>query len=64
MWTQIGNCPRCGAPMYQPTAYWSIIPPPVTRTCSCFSDRSLRERIQRDVGSATPQQWREFWNAY
>lgn len=36
--TQVGSCSRCGAPMYAPMFYWSILPPPVTKTCSCFPE--------------------------
>lgn len=38
--TQVGSCPRCGAPIYAPTFYMnvSILPPPVTKTCWCFPE--------------------------
>lgn len=36
--TQVGSCPRCGSPIYAPTFYWSILPPPTTKTCSCFPE--------------------------
>ena len=39
MWSQAGSCPKCGAPMWLPTVWQSILPPPVTRTCSCFPSR-------------------------
>ena len=35
MYTVVGNCPQCGAPVYAPTAYWSIMPPPSTPSCCC-----------------------------
>ena len=35
MKTQIGSCPKCGAPIYVPTAWWGINPPPNEFTCSC-----------------------------
>lgn len=34
--TQVGSCPKCGAPLYSPSAWWGITPPPVTYTCGCF----------------------------
>lgn len=36
--TVVGSCPRCGAPIYSPTFYWSVTPPPITKTCSCFPE--------------------------
>ena len=40
MKTQVGSCPHCGAPIYQPTAWWGINPPPNEYTCFCLSNRS------------------------
>lgn len=34
--TIIGACPRCGAPIYSPTVWHGITPPPVTYTCVCY----------------------------
>lgn len=33
--TQVGNCPKCGAPIYSPSVYHSISPPPPEYTCNC-----------------------------
>lgn len=33
--TQVGSCPKCGAPIYVPTMWHSIMPPPPIYTCSC-----------------------------
>ena len=33
---QAGTCPRCGCPIYQPTVWHGILPPPATRGCACF----------------------------
>lgn len=30
-----GYCPHCGAPLYVPSAWWGITPPPVTYSCAC-----------------------------
>jgi hypothetical protein len=35
MWTQVGSCPKCGAPIYAPSVWNGITPPPVTYTCAC-----------------------------
>ena len=36
MYTQVGTCPRCGAPIYSPSVWMSILPPPSIPSCSCF----------------------------
>jgi len=33
--TQVGSCPHCGAPIYSPTVWHGVTPPPVTFTCQC-----------------------------
>lgn len=33
--TKVGSCPKCGAPIYSPTVWMGITPPPVTYTCMC-----------------------------
>ena len=35
-YTIISNCPRCGAPIYVESPYWSIMPPAPIRSCACF----------------------------
>jgi len=37
MYTQISSCPKCGAPLYTPTHWNSIIPPPIHYSCNCYS---------------------------
>jgi hypothetical protein len=32
---RVGTCPRCGAPIYQPSISGHTAPQPVTYTCSC-----------------------------
>jgi hypothetical protein len=34
--TVVGNCSRCGAPIYAPTVWYGITPPPSQPTCNCF----------------------------
>jgi hypothetical protein len=35
-YTTVGNCPKCGAPIYAPTIWHGILPPPNQYTCSCY----------------------------
>lgn len=35
MHTIVGHCPHCGAPVYAPTVWNSILPPPSTPSCGC-----------------------------
>ncbi len=34
-WTQSGSCPKCGAPIYVPTVWHGVTPPPPRYTCNC-----------------------------
>lgn len=36
MYTQIGSCPRCGAPRWSPSLWMAVTPPPSTPSCACF----------------------------
>lgn len=36
MYNIVGHCPKCGAPIYSPSVWHSITPPPVVYTCSCI----------------------------
>jgi len=35
MYTQVGSCPHCGAPIYSPSVWHGITPPPPTYSCAC-----------------------------
>jgi hypothetical protein len=35
-YTTVGNCPKCGAPIYAPTIWHGILPPPNQYTCGCY----------------------------
>lgn len=35
MFTIVGNCPQCGSPLYIPSVWHGITPPPTTRSCWC-----------------------------
>jgi len=34
--TITGCCPKCGAPIYAPSVWQGITPPPITYTCMCY----------------------------
>jgi hypothetical protein len=34
-YVQVGSCPQCGAPIYQPSTWMGILPPPSTHSCNC-----------------------------
>jgi hypothetical protein len=33
--TVVGHCPKCGAPIYAPSVWMGITPPPPQYSCSC-----------------------------
>jgi len=35
MYTVVGHCPKCGAPIYTQTMWLGIYPPPPIYSCSC-----------------------------
>lgn len=35
MYTQTGNCPKCGSPIYSPSPWNGVTPPPQNFTCIC-----------------------------
>ena len=32
----VGNCPKCGAPIYAEQFWMGILPPPSIHSCNCF----------------------------
>ena len=40
-WNQTGSCPKCGAPIYSESPFWSVTPPPPRYSCSCVSQRGI-----------------------
>jgi len=42
MFTIVGNCPKCGAPIYTYTAWWGVCPPPNMYSCYCFPQPSIK----------------------
>lgn len=46
--TQVGACPKCGAPIYSATYWHGIMPPPPIHTCACVP--KPRQVIQSDTG--------------
>lgn len=39
MYTQVGNCKKCGSPIYSPILWMSVLPPPSIPSCSCNPQR-------------------------
>lgn len=35
MFTQVGSCLKCGAPIYVPSVWMGVVPPPPQYTCGC-----------------------------
>ena len=40
MFTQVGTCPNCGAPVWAESPWWGITPPPVSYSCACARSQS------------------------
>lgn len=38
MYEIVGHCPKCGAPIYAPSMWHGIIPPPSQYSCNCHSN--------------------------
>lgn len=36
MHTIVGHCPKCGSPIYAPSSWLAVIPPPSYPSCNCF----------------------------
>ena len=34
---QVGSCPHCGAPIYAPSPWNGVTPPPPQYTCACVA---------------------------
>lgn len=63
IFTAVGACPKCGAPVYAPSAWWGIMPPPSTPSCGCNPQTNLvttgtsftMDSIKKEI-PMTPQQ--------
>lgn len=53
MHTQVGTCPHCGSPIYAPTVWHGVTPPPSTRTCDCVPIQQDRITTTTDTTSPT-----------
>ena len=40
--TIVGHCPHCGAPIYAPSMWFGVTPPPSTHTCACVPQPQTR----------------------
>lgn len=36
-YTQVSVCPKCGSPIYIPSVWGGITPPPTTHSCNCYT---------------------------
>jgi len=43
MYTPVGACPHCGAPLYAPTVWMGIIPPPSIPSCMCNFNTNMQK---------------------
>lgn len=41
MYSTAGSCPKCGSPIFVPSVWNSVLPPPVTKSCYCVVDNNL-----------------------
>ena len=49
MYTQVGSCPKCGAPIYSYAGAWfSILPPPSYHTCNCVQQPMVKTTTTTD----------------
>ncbi len=44
----VGSCPHCGAPIYSPSMWHAVCPPPAYKSCLCISTAK-----QQEVGTTT-----------
>lgn len=40
MYTIVGSCPKCGSPVYTPTMWNSVLPPPSMYSCGCRGEQN------------------------
>ena len=50
MYTSVGTCPTCGAPIWTPTNWMSITPPPIQYSCDCHQSKT---HIYTTTGTGT-----------
>ena len=53
MHTQTGACPKCGSPIYSPSSWMSITPPPSYHTCGCFVTAPIQTTITTNTTTTT-----------
>jgi hypothetical protein len=41
MYTVVGHCAKCGSPIYAPTMWMGVTPPPSTPSCACFAGDTM-----------------------
>lgn len=51
-YVQVGSCPQCGAPIYSPSVWMSILPPPATHSCACFPQQTATTSHSITIGGS------------
>ena len=41
-YTQVGECKRCGAPIYAESPWFGVVPPRSMHSCDCFAKVEIR----------------------
>jgi len=55
MYTQVGQCPKCGSPIYAPSSWMGVTPPPSKYSCSCnLSSRDCINSAETTSDQAPP----------
>lgn len=57
----VGACSKCGAPIYAPSMWMGITPPPSSHSCSCFAQVTTVTTTSAGMKipevSRTPHKW-------
>ncbi len=57
----VGHCPHCGAPIYSPSSWHGVVPPPATHSCACapaarfVTVTSTHPTVDNDDTAGTPR---------
>lgn len=55
-YVSVGSCPKCGAPIYAESPYWSTLPPTSVHTCNCASPMNYTITYTTNTTSYVPPQ--------
>lgn len=54
MYSVVGHCPKCGAPVYAPTTWGSVVPPASQPSCACSLGYAPNPTVERGHYTFTP----------